>query len=88
VLDHTALVGALHSGRVRGAALDVLDNEKLNTLTPSQQANFDFLRQAPTVVLTPHVGGWTHESYRRINEVLVEKIRAFRAGELGGVAGS
>jgi D-3-phosphoglycerate dehydrogenase len=88
VLDHTALVGALQSGRVRGAALDVLDNEKLNTLTPGQRANFDFLRQAPNVVLTPHVGGWTHESYRRINEVLVEKIRAFRAGELGRVAGS
>ncbi|MBF9140095.1 NAD(P)-dependent oxidoreductase [Hymenobacter properus] len=88
VLDHTALVGALQAGRVRGAALDVLDNEKLNTLTPSQRANFDFLRQAPNVVLTPHVGGWTHESYRRINEVLVEKIRAFRAGEPSGVAGS
>ncbi|MFD2717577.1 NAD(P)-dependent oxidoreductase [Hymenobacter monticola] len=88
VLDHAALVGALQSGRVRGAALDVLDNEKLSTLTPGQQANFDFLRQAPNVVLTPHVGGWTHESYRRINEVLVKKIRAFRAGELGRVAGS
>ncbi|MDO7852411.1 NAD(P)-dependent oxidoreductase [Hymenobacter convexus] len=86
VLDHAALVGALQAGHVRGAALDVLDNEKLGTLTAAQQANFDFLRQAPNVVLTPHVGGWTHESYARINEVLVEKIRAFRAGaETAGV---
>ena len=88
VLDHAALVGALQSGRVRGAALDVLDNEKLGTLTPAQQANFDFLRQAAQVVLTPHVGGWTHESYRRINEVLVEKIRAFRAGAATASVGS
>jgi D-3-phosphoglycerate dehydrogenase len=88
VLDHTALVAALRTGRVRGAALDVLDNEKLTTLTPAQQANFDFLKAAPNVVLTPHVGGWTHQSYVRINEVLTEKIRAFRAGELGGIAGS
>jgi D-3-phosphoglycerate dehydrogenase len=88
VLDHTALVTALRTGKVRGAALDVLDNEKLNTLTPAQQANFDFLKTADNVVLTPHVGGWTHQSYVRINEVLVEKIRAFRAGELGGIAGS
>ncbi|MBO2012849.1 phosphoglycerate dehydrogenase [Siccationidurans soli] len=88
VLNHTALVASLRSDHVRGAALDVLDNEKLTTLTPAQQANFDFLKAAPNVVLTPHVGGWTHQSYVRINEVLAEKIRAFRAGELSGIAGS
>lgn len=88
VLDHTALVAGLRAGTVRGAALDVLDNEKLATLTATQQANFDFLKTAPNVVLSPHIGGWTHQSYVRINEVLTEKIRAFRAGELGGVAGS
>ncbi|MBH8569087.1 hypothetical protein KB206_09350 [Microvirga sp. STS02] len=88
VVDQAALVRALQNGTVRGAALDVLDNEKLNTLSPAQQATFDFLRAAPNVVLTPHVGGWTFESYARINEVLVEKIRAFRAGTFGANAGS
>jgi len=80
VVNQAALVRALQAGSVRGAALDVLDNEKLNSLSPAQQATFGFLRTAPNVVLTPHVGGWTFESYARINEVLVEKIRAFRAG--------
>ena len=88
VLDHAALVQGVQAGNVRGAALDVLDNEKLNTLSPVQQATFDFLKVAPNVVLTPHVGGWTHESYVRINEVLVEKIRAFRNSAKGVVAGS
>ena len=88
VLDHAALVQGVQAGNVRGAALDVLDNEKLNTLSPVQQATFDFLKAAPNVVLTPHVGGWTHESYVRINEVLVEKIRAFRNSAKGVVAGS
>ena len=88
VVDQAALVRALRAGTVRGAALDVLDNEKLNSLSPAQQATFDFLRTAPNVVLTPHVGGWTFESYARINEVLVEKIRAFRAGALRANAGS
>ncbi|MGY3087396.1 D-3-phosphoglycerate dehydrogenase [Hymenobacter sp. UYAg731] len=88
VLDQAALVQALRAGMVRGAALDVLDNEKLQSLSPAQQATFDFLRTAPNVVLTPHVGGWTFESYARINEVLVEKIRAFRAGAMGANAGS
>lgn len=81
VLDHTALVHGLQAGTVHGAALDVLDNEKLKTLTPNQQANFDFLKTAANVVLSPHIGGWTHQSYVRINEVLAEKIRAFRTGE-------
>ena len=84
VVDQAALVAALRTGAVRGAALDVLDNEKVNALSPAQQTSFDYLRQAANVVLTPHVGGWTFESYQRINEVLVEKIRAFRAGEAVG----
>ena len=88
VVDQAALVQSLKAGTVLGAALDVLDNEKLRSLSPAQQATFDFLRTAPNVVLTPHVGGWTFESYARINEVLVEKIRAFRAGALRANAGS
>ena len=88
VLDHAALVRGLQAGSVRGAALDVLENEKLQQLKVAQQATFDFLTNAPNVVLTPHIGGWTRDSYIRINEVLVEKIRAFRANEPGGAAGS
>lgn len=88
VVDQAALVAALQAGTVRGAALDVLDNEKLSTLSPAQQATFDYLKTAANVVLTPHVGGWSFESYARINEVLTEKIRAFRAGLPAANAGS
>ena len=88
VLDQAALVRGLQAGTVRGVALDVLDNERLNALNTVQQATFDFLKTAPNVVLTPHIGGWTHESYVRINEVLVEKIRVFRARAAGGAVGS
>ncbi|GAB3824838.1 2-hydroxyacid dehydrogenase [Hymenobacter jeollabukensis] len=74
VLDHSALVPLLREGKLRGAALDVLDNERLSGLKPEQRTRFEYLRTAPNVVLTPHVGGWTHESYQRINEVLARKI--------------
>ncbi|GAA3997438.1 2-hydroxyacid dehydrogenase [Hymenobacter fastidiosus] len=77
VLDHAALVRGLHRGQVRGAALDVLEQEKLTQLSPEQLAQFDFLKTAPNVVLSPHIGGWTHQSYQRINEVLAHKIGAF-----------
>ncbi|AYA36619.1 phosphoglycerate dehydrogenase [Hymenobacter oligotrophus] len=80
VLDHAALVQLLREGKLRGAALDVLENERLGVLKPEQQARFDYLRKASNVLLTPHVGGWTHESYHRINEVLARKIEAFLRG--------
>jgi D-3-phosphoglycerate dehydrogenase len=76
IVDQAALVARLQSGAVRGAVLDVLDNEKLATLTPAQQATFDYLRTSGHVLLSPHIGGWTHQSYQRINEVLVAKIEA------------
>ncbi|MBT9395176.1 phosphoglycerate dehydrogenase [Hymenobacter sp. NST-14] len=77
VLDHAALVARLQTGQVRGAALDVLENEKLTTLTAEQQARFNYLRAAPNVVLAPHIGGWSFQSYERINAVLARKLAAF-----------
>ncbi|RSK34700.1 phosphoglycerate dehydrogenase [Hymenobacter metallilatus] len=81
VLDHAAVVQRLQTGQLRGAALDVLENEKLGTLTPEQQNRFEHLRTAPNVVLSPHIGGWSFQSYERINKVLAEKLGVF----LGGV---
>jgi D-3-phosphoglycerate dehydrogenase len=74
------LVWALESGRVQGACLDVLENEKLKTLTTAQKEAFDYLAASDRVLLSPHVAGWTHESYVKINQVLVEKIATFVNG--------
>jgi len=77
IVDLQAVVRGLQSGKIRGAALDVLENEKLDSLTPIQQATFDYLCASNRVVLTPHVAGWTQESYVKINEVLVKQIQKF-----------
>ncbi len=69
-----AVVEGLKSGKILGACLDVLENEKLKTLTVAQQNAFDYLAASDRVVLTPHIAGWTHESYRRINEVLMRQL--------------
>lgn len=74
VVSLDAVMNGLQSGKIRGACLDVLENEKLKTLTPAQQTTFDYLRQSDQVILTPHIAGWTHESYVRINEVLVRQL--------------
>jgi D-3-phosphoglycerate dehydrogenase len=69
------LVKNLKSDKILGACLDVLENEKLTQLTAQQQQDFDYLCQSDKVILTPHIAGWTHESYLKINEVLVAKIQ-------------
>lgn len=74
ILNTGALISKIRQGRVLGAALDVLENEKIDTLSNPQQQDFDFLTKSEKVVLAPHIGGWTIESYRKISEVLLEKI--------------
>ena len=74
ILPFRTVVEGIKSGKILGAGLDVLENERLHTLTPEQAADFEFLTQQKNVLFTPHVGGWTYESYERINEVLVDKI--------------
>lgn len=70
-----SILNGLKSGKIRGACLDVLENEKLSTLTLEQQNVYSQLFTLKNVIITPHIAGWTVESYRKINEVLIEKIR-------------
>ena len=69
-----AVKNALEQERILGAALDVLENEKLSTLNKEQEEVFKYLSQATNVILTPHIGGWSYESYFKINKVLVDKL--------------
>lgn len=77
---HTAdLVKHLRSGKVKGAGLDVLEYEKftLEGLDISDLPEpLQYLIEADNVVLTPHIAGWTHESFRKMAEVLVQKIKS------------
>ena len=84
IMDYPALVNGLKAGAIKGAALDVLENEKLNTLNAAQQEIFRFLAESPQVILTPHIAGWSHQSYIKINMILVEKIQKalFQAGSI------
>ncbi|MEQ8583432.1 MAG: NAD(P)-dependent oxidoreductase [Marinoscillum sp.] len=76
VVKLSAVNDLLKRGGLLGAGLDVLENEKLDKLTENQQADFKELTTYPNVILTPHVAGWTFESYRKINEVLIRKLQA------------
>jgi len=73
VVDEAALVGALRSGRIAGAGLDVFDVEPLPADHP--------LRTAPRTLLTPHAGYVTAGTYRVFYTEAVEAIRAFLDGQ-------
>ncbi|HLG02728.1 MAG TPA: 2-hydroxyacid dehydrogenase [Bacteroidia bacterium] len=77
ILDTKALVRGLESGKVRGAALDVLEYESISfegldaTLIPEA---FQQLIRSDKVILSPHIAGWTYESHEKIARALAKKI--------------
>ncbi len=71
------LVEAMKTGKVLGAALDVLEFEKssFEKLVASElPEEFQYLIQADNVVLAPHIAGWTHQSKVKLAEFIRDKI--------------
>lgn len=69
------IINALQTGKLRGVALDVLENENFSTYTEEEKSNLYNLLSFPHVLITSHIGGWTHESYYKISYSLIEKIK-------------
>lgn len=74
VVETLSLVKGLESGWIGGACLDVFENEKTATFSKEEIELYERLYIMENVVLSPHVAGWTHESKRRLAEILLEKI--------------
>lgn len=71
----SALVDGLKSGKIKGAALDVLEYEKasfenLNLIN----ADLEFLLNSEKALITPHIAGWTVQSKEKLAQVIVDKI--------------
>ena len=75
VVDTEALVAGLESGKVRGAALDVLEYENMQADGLGDVPEcVHYLQRSPRTVLTPHVAGWTVESKYKLAAVLADKM--------------
>ncbi len=74
VAEVKAVLNAIKQGKILGAGLDVLEVEKFPAL--AEQEWFAELKRSNKVILTPHVAGWTFDSYRRISEVMASKLIA------------
>jgi phosphoglycerate dehydrogenase-like enzyme len=72
IVDEAALIAALRGGKIAGAGLDTFDVEPL----PADHA----FRQLPTIVITPHLGYVTEETYRIFYGHALEDIQAFLRG--------
>ncbi len=68
IVDEAALVSALREGKLAGAALDVYEDEPLDTQAGAKFAGLENL------ILTPHIAGLTEESNRRVGEITVANV--------------
>jgi len=74
ILNTLDLVEALEHGKVRGACLDVFENEKPNTFSQSEINTYQRLYSLDNVVLSPHIAGWTVESLEGIAQVILNRL--------------
>ena len=74
------LVIGIKSGKILGAGLDVLEYESSSFYSifndNKKNSSLTFLKNSKRVILTPHVGGWTLESHKKLSETILDKIRA------------
>ena len=68
------IIGGLESNKIRGVALDVLPNELLEALSENEKKELAYLGGNNGVILTPHIGGLTKDSFQELAKVLGNKI--------------
>ena len=79
LVDEQAMVAALRSGRLRGAAVDVLEAEAVDMKDPLAHNTLP-ISELDNLIVTPHVAGQTEESLREVGRAATACIRQALAG--------
>ena len=78
MVETAALVEALKSKKILGACLDVLEYEKTSFEQLFEDHNLpeplEYLIHSERVMLSPHIAGWSKESFEKMASVMLDKI--------------
>jgi D-3-phosphoglycerate dehydrogenase len=70
----SAIIGALEKGQIRGAGLDVLEKEKLDSYTAAENEELQILLNDPRVIITPHIAGYSNEAFYLMAKGVLDKL--------------
>jgi D-3-phosphoglycerate dehydrogenase len=74
VTDTKALYKGLKSGKIKGACLDVWEEEPIDKMSAMLKTMLDEIVNLPQVIMTPHIAGYSYEALYKMSKTLLEKI--------------
>lgn len=76
IVETQSIINQLERDKIKGCGLDVVENEKIDSLSTEEKKLYSILFNKKNVILTPHIAGWSYQSYLLISKNLSEKIKS------------
>lgn len=74
VIDTKALLKGLKTGKIKGACLDVWEEEPIDRMSATLKTMLDEIVNLPQVIITPHIAGYSFEALFKMSKSLLDKI--------------